>query len=221
MDGNGHGTGHGAAVLDGGIETHLRALGESLRALRQERGHSLGAVALGTGLSASFLSMVENGRSDISTGRLHRVARFLGVRLGELLEMRARPAVRIVRAGERHAAEAAAGGLRMFPMVDRADDVAMTPVVTELEVGARAGAIPGAGGAERFALIVRGRVEITLAMGGVHTLATGDGAYFRSAVSEIRNAGGEPAVVLLVACAPSGRDGARLRARDGITQPFE
>ena len=46
MDGNGHGPGHGAAVLEGGIETHLRALGESLRALRLERGHSLGAVAL-------------------------------------------------------------------------------------------------------------------------------------------------------------------------------
>jgi transcriptional regulator with XRE-family HTH domain len=65
-------------VDDGDMKLRLRTLGETLRAIRVERGFSLGEVAEGTDLSTSFLSLVENGRSDISTGRLFRVARFPG-----------------------------------------------------------------------------------------------------------------------------------------------
>ncbi len=176
--------------MDDTVELHLRTLGDSIRALRIGRGQSLGDVALGTGLSSSFLSMVENGRSDISTGRLRRLARFLGVGVRDLLDMQTRPHVRIVRAGEPG-----------FPIVDRGDGTAMTPVVSELEVGARAVAIPGDAGAERFALVLRGEVEIALAVGGVHRLAAGDAAYLRSPMTAVRNAGGEPAMVLLVASA--------------------
>jgi transcriptional regulator with XRE-family HTH domain len=48
-------------------------VGAQLRALRGARRLSLGDVAKGTGISASFLSLVENGRSDITIGRLTRL----------------------------------------------------------------------------------------------------------------------------------------------------
>jgi transcriptional regulator with XRE-family HTH domain len=166
-----------AGALDDTVELHLRALGGSIRALRLARGHSLVDVALGTGLSSSFLSMVENGRSDISTGRLRRLARFLGVGVRELLDMPTRPDVRIVR------------------------EAVATPVVSELDVGAGAVAIPGDPSTERFALILRGEVEIAVAAGGLHTLAAGDAAYLHAPATEIRNAGDGPAMVLLVASA--------------------
>jgi transcriptional regulator with XRE-family HTH domain len=168
-----------ARVVGDTVELHLRALGEKVRALRLARGHSLGDVAIGTGLSSSFLSMVENGRSDISTGRLRRLARFLGVDVRELLDLPTRPDVRIVR------------------------EAVATPVVSELEVGAQAVAIPGDPASERLALILRGEVEIAVAAGGLHTLAAGDVAYLRAPATEIRNAGDGPAMVLLVASAAS------------------
>jgi transcriptional regulator with XRE-family HTH domain len=185
------------------VDLHLQALGARLRARRVTCGHSLGAVAAGTGLSASFLSLVENGRSDISTGRLHRVARFLGVGLNALLDMPGRPGVQIVRSGERRAEEMTDDGLRTFPIVGRGDAAQMTPVVAELEPGAHAEAFPGASGSERFALVMRGRVQIAIAgtVDEVYVLTAGDAAYLRSPVKEIRNAGGERAVVLLVASA--------------------
>ena len=87
------------------MQLRLRTLGGTLRALRIERGYSLGEVALGTDLSTSFLSLVENGRSDISTGRLFRVARFLGVGLGDLLEMEPPRELTVMRADDRQAVE--------------------------------------------------------------------------------------------------------------------
>ena len=55
-------------------------LGENLRALRLGAGRSLTEVAEVTQLSPSFLSMVEDGNSDIALGRLLRVTQFYGVR---------------------------------------------------------------------------------------------------------------------------------------------
>jgi transcriptional regulator with XRE-family HTH domain len=44
-------------------------LGGALRELRKEKGSSLVQVADATGISKSFLSLVESGRSDITIGR--------------------------------------------------------------------------------------------------------------------------------------------------------
>ena len=54
-----------------------QGLGRSLRALRKERGLSLQDVATATNVSASFLSLVENEKSDITIGRLVRLVRVL------------------------------------------------------------------------------------------------------------------------------------------------
>ena len=58
-------------------------LGGALRALRRERKLSLGDVSSATGISASFLSLVENGKSDITVGRLMRLAGFYDDRPAE------------------------------------------------------------------------------------------------------------------------------------------
>ena len=59
-------------------------LGAQLRALRGARRVSLGDVARETGISASFLSLVENGRSDITIGRLTRLVDYYGIRHGRI-----------------------------------------------------------------------------------------------------------------------------------------
>src|SRR5438105_3725718 len=60
-------------------------LGDALKALRRQRGYSLVQVAKETGISKSFLSLVESGRSDITIGRLLRLVTFYGAHIADLL----------------------------------------------------------------------------------------------------------------------------------------
>jgi transcriptional regulator with XRE-family HTH domain len=66
-------------------DRRLEELGVRLRKLRHLRGHSLNDVAQAVGVSPSFLSMLERGRTDISLGRITRLADFYAISLGELL----------------------------------------------------------------------------------------------------------------------------------------
>jgi transcriptional regulator with XRE-family HTH domain len=59
-------------------------IGGRLRNLRQTHGLSLERLAQHTSISSSFLSLVEQGKSDISFSRLMRLARFYGLTLGDL-----------------------------------------------------------------------------------------------------------------------------------------
>jgi transcriptional regulator with XRE-family HTH domain len=54
-------------------------LGQNLREIRQRLARSLTEVAKATGVSPSFISMVENGNSDISIGRLLKLTQTYGV----------------------------------------------------------------------------------------------------------------------------------------------
>src|SRR5450631_1832035 len=83
------------------LDISLGDLSRIVGRLRKESGHSLATVAKGTGLSISFLSLVEAGKSDISFGRLLRLVAFYGVALGDLLPKSQRAAAHVVRATER------------------------------------------------------------------------------------------------------------------------
>lgn len=65
--------------------THQPALGRRLKALRVSRGLSLKEVGAETGVSSSFISMVETGRNDLSVGRLLLLADFYGVGLDDVV----------------------------------------------------------------------------------------------------------------------------------------
>lgn len=54
-------------------------LGERLRNVRIERGLSIAQAASGSGLSTGFISLLENGKSDITVGRLSRLVGFYGL----------------------------------------------------------------------------------------------------------------------------------------------
>ena len=86
-------------------------VGQILKQLRARRGESLRDVAKGTGLSASFLSMVERNESDITLGNLDEIAAHFGHDVGSLLGYSARGArVQIVAKKDR-------------VIVDRGDDI--------------------------------------------------------------------------------------------------
>jgi len=60
-------------------------VGTIIKRLRLQRDISIRDVADGSGLSPSFLSAVERGESDISIGRLARIAEFFDHDVGSLL----------------------------------------------------------------------------------------------------------------------------------------
>ncbi len=66
-------------------EAARRKIAAALRDLRRQRGMSLSAAAQASGLSRSFIAMVENGSTEIAVSRLIRLAGAYGVFAAELL----------------------------------------------------------------------------------------------------------------------------------------
>jgi transcriptional regulator with XRE-family HTH domain len=60
------------------------ALGRRLRQIRTERRLSLAELARGTGICASYPSLIETGKSDVMFSRLTRIG-FYGIRIADLL----------------------------------------------------------------------------------------------------------------------------------------
>jgi transcriptional regulator with XRE-family HTH domain len=63
----------------------LSAIGETLRAVRNERKLTLRQVAEGAHVSISYLAEIERGEKDPSSRVLESVAEGLGVEMGDLL----------------------------------------------------------------------------------------------------------------------------------------
>ena len=81
--------------------SHDPALGAALRQARNSRGLSLAQVAEATEISRSLLSLIETGRSDITIGRLNRLAQLYDLRLAELVAEPRHPDPLVVRADDR------------------------------------------------------------------------------------------------------------------------
>lgn len=75
--------------MDGGgepnVEEFLRALGKRVRILRLTRELTQDDLAAATGMSRSFISVIEHGTSGVDVGRLLRLSAALDVPLGQLL----------------------------------------------------------------------------------------------------------------------------------------
>src|SRR5437016_14487100 len=78
-------------------------VGERLRELRRFRRCTLRTISTRSGLSESFLSQVERGRSSASIESLRRVAEALGVSMADLVEPNGVPGPRVLRRDARPA----------------------------------------------------------------------------------------------------------------------
>lgn len=155
----------------------LPQLSTKLRAARQQRNLSLAEVADGTQISASFLSLVENGKSDITIGRLTRLVEFLGISITDLIHAEQPADAHIVRRDERR---------RLFSAVEDIDVALLTPdtnrlmmpLLLEFEPGAeRAEYGTHAPGTQEFLHVIAG--ELALEIDGVtRRLRAGDSAYY-------------------------------------------
>ncbi len=158
--------------------TRKGELGQRLRQLRSSRRLSLAHVSEATGISPSFLSMVENGQSDITVSRLMRLVHWYGVSIADLLQAPDRSPVRIIRAEERHSIELAEEGIQILMLVPDGQH-AMMPVLNVYGPGGGMSE-PAQHDGEEFVHILEGEVELALGDGHVIVLEAGDSAYYRA-----------------------------------------
>jgi transcriptional regulator with XRE-family HTH domain len=154
-------------------------LGSAIRALRVGRGLSVTELARRSGLSQSFLSQVEIGRTDISVGRLVRLARALDVGLSDLIDHRGPASDHVVRADERVELPTRSKGMRLYLLAPSLDSGRINGLGC-LEPGAVAGPIYSSPGSESFLYVLEGVARIDLSRGRVVTLEPGDSASYRA-----------------------------------------
>jgi len=177
-------------------------VGERLRGLRRSRRATLRTVAERSGLSESFLSQVERGRSSASIESLRRVADALGVSMADLFEPGGLPGPRVLRRDERPALSFGVLGKKLL----------LTPrplhhlevFAGELEVGGSTGTEPYAhGDSEELFVVLSGTVQLELA-GELFDLEPGDSIDYRSSTPHrISNTGQDLAEVMWIISPPS------------------
>jgi transcriptional regulator with XRE-family HTH domain len=177
-------------------------VGERLRTIRQLRRRTLKDVATGAGLSESFLSQVERGRTSVSISSLQRIAAALGVEVSDVFTLDGAVRPRLVRRTARETISF--GNLARKSLLTPKPFHAVEVVAAEFEPGGSTGDEPYThGDSEEVFLVVSGRVELQVG-DDVFDLGAGDSVQYRSSTPHrVRNRGAELAEVLFVISPPS------------------
>ena len=165
------------AVADDSAGTTQPALGIKLRELRLDRSLSLKEVAEGTGISVSFVSIVENGRSDITIGRLMRLLAFYGASVADLLSSDPERDPFVVRKGEEVVLQSPAEGVQIW-LLARDTDRMMMPIMGIHEPGAKLTDLRPHNG-ETFVHMLEGSILVEREGHPPLVLSAGDSAYWK------------------------------------------
>jgi XRE family transcriptional regulator, regulator of sulfur utilization len=178
-------------------------LGRQIRELRKARGLSLAEVAEATQISASFLSLFETGRNDITIGRLVRLIRFFGISITDLIpDPEPKDPVVVRREARRHLSSPVEG-IDLFLLTHDTQHT-MMPVIGIHDPGGHTEEIVSSENGEQFILVLRGQLEIGFEGSPPIRLRKGDAAYFSTdRVRWYRNAGRGHAEVLGVTTPPT------------------
>jgi transcriptional regulator with XRE-family HTH domain len=175
----------------------VRRLGLRLRAIRQAGGHSLAQVAEATGISRSFLSLVENGKNDLTVARLVRLVSFYGITVADLLDDAGSKRPEIVRRDDQHRIPSRSEKMDLYLLVHHGPRT-MTPVLATYA--------PGGGtheylsyDSDQFDYVLEGTLAVLFEDEEPILLNEGDCAYYTARRRhKYRNAGERQARVLHV-----------------------
>jgi transcriptional regulator with XRE-family HTH domain len=177
-------------------------LGERLRAIRQLRRLTLREVAGVAGVSESFVSQLERGRSNASVATLQRLAEAVGIEISDLFAGEQQTGPRVLRRQERQLLEW--GHLGRKALLTPKPFHSLEAVAASFDPGGSTGAEPYThGDSEELLLVLAGRVRLQLGS-ELLDLSTGDSVNYRSSTPHrVSNPGDEPAEVLFVISPPS------------------
>lgn len=204
------------------VQPHL---GEQLRKIRSQRRCSIADVARGTGLSASFLKLLEQGKSDIAIGRLMRLTSYYGVGLADVLPHPESGNPEVIRAGRHRRLPSEDEHLEVL-LLSHDGNRAIRPVLVTYEVGGSTSDYLRQDG-DVFIYVLAGEVTLEIEGRAPIVLGTGDTAYLASGTPrKYLNAGGAPATMIGVlaqdpreSLAPASLDGVSSLDTDASTSP--
>jgi transcriptional regulator with XRE-family HTH domain len=186
---------------------HKEALATSLKRLRSERRLSLAELARATGISSSFLSLVEQAQSDITIGRLIRLAEFYDVELADLLaggQSAPNANVRVLKAEAEHMIHSDEEGVEVFDLTAGA----RWTLVPMLGVHEPGGGVEVNDVHEREAMlfVLDGTFELVFERNPPVRLKRGEGAIYRSvATYRVTNVGRQRGRILAIGLHPQSR----------------
>jgi transcriptional regulator with XRE-family HTH domain len=184
------------------VEEHA-TLGGKFRVLRKERALSLSEVAEGTQISSSFLSLFENGKSDITFGRLSRLVNFFGISITDLIPDPEPSEQVVVRREARRSVESPLEASQLF-LLTHDTRHKMMPVIGTIEPGGACAESTVMEDGELFVMVIRGEIEISSETEPTVRLRHGDAAYFSTdRMLSFRNAGRHRAEILAVQTPPT------------------
>ena len=177
-------------------------LGERLRAIRVLRRLTLREVAESAGVSESFVSQLERGRSNASVATLQRLAAALGIEISDLFAGKPQSGPRVLRRHDRQLLEW--GHLGRKALLTPKPFHSLEVVAAAFDPGGSTGDEPYThGDSEELLLVVAGRVQVQLGS-ELLALETGDSVNYRSSTPHrVSNPGDGPAEVLFVISPPS------------------
>lgn len=157
-------------------------LGQRLRSLRLAKGYTLKQVATLAGLSPSFVSMLETGKTGVAASRLQSLAEVFGLSTADLLpDTGSQNLIQTVRVARRPVVPNLGAGVKAQMLV-RDLHRRIQPVLLCLEPGAKHLNEVGHAG-EEFVLVLAGSILLVVDGDQSTVLAEGDSAYYPSALS--------------------------------------
>ncbi|MDQ3066770.1 MAG: XRE family transcriptional regulator [Actinomycetota bacterium] len=184
----------------GGAHAGDAGLGEALRRARKARGLSLAQVAEATRISRSLLSLIETGRSDITIGRLSRLAQLYDVRLADLVPEPRHADPIVVRADDRRGIHYTSEGIDIEILVPEGPRTVQALLATFSPRAAMEDFIVTE--REQFTYVLEGRLETEFADGRTLELNAGDSATYFSGEGGHRHTNLADTVTRMVVVAP-------------------
>jgi transcriptional regulator with XRE-family HTH domain len=180
----------------------VSSIGARLRRARKDASLSLAQVAALTGVSASFLSTVEKGKSDISVSRLMRLVHCYRISITDLVDHRREAPVHVVKAADRQTLRLNEEGIAIYMLAPEGAH-AMMPVLNEYAVAGRMADAASHEG-EEFIYVLDGVLELQIEGELPVLLERGDSAYYDAALPHsFRNVGDALARFVGVATPPN------------------
>ncbi len=160
----------------------MEILGENIKRLRQSRGYSLREFAKIVNVSNSFISQVESGKISPSLAKLKDISNALNTTIGSLIgENNNGTKSLIIREKDRKHADHLGIGINIYLLSSQDPNKQMEPLLIKMSKDASAGKKQYQHYGQEFALVLKGKCEITL-NNTRYILNKGDSIYFNSSI---------------------------------------
>jgi transcriptional regulator with XRE-family HTH domain len=140
------------------IDEKPNSFGGQIKSLRKENRITLKDISKATGLSVSFLSLVENGKSGISFSNMQKILKCFNRSIHDLAGENNRK--RLVRFEEAQKIKSEADNVQILSLTINSKNRKMWPGLFTMEPGSSMGEFRHEG--DECAHVIQGKVEVTL-----------------------------------------------------------